>query len=123
MRTKIRRRPNGRWYVMAVDEDGTEHGHGGYRTQREAKAAAAALRTDSVRGTYVAPERLTVAEYLIGEWLPSRANADISPNTRDTDRTVVEAWILPHMRRAAPETHRKVAGRVVRDAESSRGAG
>jgi len=82
---------------MAVDEDGTEHGHGGYRTQREAKAAAAALRTDSVRGTYVAPERLTVAEYLIGEWLPSRANADISPNTRDTDRTVVEAWILPHI--------------------------
>jgi hypothetical protein len=95
MRTKIRRRPNGRWYVMTVDPDGTEHGHGGHRTQREAKAAAAALRTDSARGTYVRPERLTVAEYLRGEWLASRENAHISLNTLDTDRTVVEAWIVP----------------------------
>lgn len=72
MRTKIRRRPNGRWYLMAVGEDGQETSHGGYRTQREARAAAAALRTDSARGTYVKPERLTVAEYLRGERLASR---------------------------------------------------
>jgi integrase len=70
---------------------------GGFRTQREAKAAAAALRTDAARGRYVAPQHLTLREYLIGEWLPSRENVDISPNTRDTDRTVVEAWILPHV--------------------------
>jgi integrase len=96
MRTKIRRRPNGRWYVFAVDEDG-EHAHGGHRTQREAKAAAVALLTDAARGTYVVPAKLTVAGYLLEEWLPSRENADLSATTRDTDRTVVEAWIVPHI--------------------------
>jgi integrase len=96
VRTKMRRRPNGRWYVFVVDEDG-EHSHGGYRTQREAKAAAAALLTDSARGRYVAPGRMTVADYLVSEWVPSRANADISPNTRDVERLMVNAWILPHI--------------------------
>jgi integrase len=97
VRTKIRRRPNGRWYLFSVDVDGTERSHGGYRTQREAKAAAAELRTDAARGRYVPPAKLTVGEYLVGEWLPSRDNADVSPSTRDTDRTVIEAWIVPHI--------------------------
>jgi hypothetical protein len=66
MRTKVRRRPNGRWYVMSVDDAGKESSHGGYRTQREARSAAAALRTDAARGRYVPPARLTVAGYLEG---------------------------------------------------------
>jgi integrase len=96
MRTKIRRR-SGRWYVSVVDETGHEQGHGGYRTKTEAKATAAALLTDAARGRYVAPRKLTVADYLLGEWLESRQNADISPNTRDTDHTVVRSWIVPHI--------------------------
>jgi integrase len=48
-------------------------------------------------GRYVPPGRLTVAEYLEGEWLPSRVNADISPNTRDVEALMVRAWILPHI--------------------------
>jgi integrase len=96
MRTKIRRRPNGRWYVFTLDEDG-EHSHGGHRTQREAKAAAAALLTDAARGRYVAPETLTLSDYLLSEWLPARANADVSRGTRDTERTMVASWILPHV--------------------------
>jgi integrase len=97
MRTKIRRRPNGRWYLFSVDDAEKEHSHGGYRTQREAKAAAAALRTDAARGRYVARSKLAVAAYLLDEWLPARDNADLSATTRDTDRTVVEAWIVPHI--------------------------
>lgn len=31
MRTKVRRRPNGRWYVFLVDDAGLEHSHGGHR--------------------------------------------------------------------------------------------
>lgn len=100
MRTKIRRRetPKGiRWYVGTVDNAGHEKSHGGYRLKQEAKDAAAALATDAARGGYVAPSRMTVADYLLGEWLSSRENSDISPNTRDVDRTVVEAWIVPHI--------------------------
>jgi integrase len=96
MRTKIRRRPNGRWYLFTVDEDG-EHAHGGYRTQREAKAKAAELLTDAKRGRYVAPEGTTVGEYLTGEWLEARQGADISPGTRDVEQLIVRAWVIPHI--------------------------
>jgi integrase len=96
MRTKIRRRPNGRWYVYAVDADG-EHSQGGYQTQREAKAKAAEIRTDAARGRYVAPRRLTVASYLESEWLPARENSDLSPNSRDVERVMVRAWIIPRI--------------------------
>jgi integrase len=96
MRTKIRRRPNGRWYVFLVDEAG-EHSHGGYPTKREATRRAAELLADSSRGRYVAPGKLTVGTYLLGEWLPSRDNADITRGTRDVDRLIVEAWIVPHI--------------------------
>jgi integrase len=96
MRTKIRRRPNGRWYLFSVDEDG-EHSHGGYRTKREATSAAAALRTDAARGRYVTPHAVSVAEYLEREWLPSRENAELSPNSRDVERVIVRSWIVPHI--------------------------
>ena len=61
MRTKVRRRPNGRWYVMSVAGDGRERSHGGYRTQREAKAAARSLEVDAGRGRYVAPSGRTLS--------------------------------------------------------------
>jgi integrase len=96
MRTRIRRRASG-WYVYVVDADGKEHGHGGHKTKRAATAAAAALRTDTARGSYVPPERVTVRDYMEGEWLPSRLTADISENTRDVERLIVTSWILPHV--------------------------
>jgi integrase len=81
--------------VAVVDDAGREQGHGGYRTKKE--AAAAALRTDAGRGSYVAPDRLSVGQYLEGEWLPSRENADVSPGSRDEEAVMVRAWILPHI--------------------------
>jgi hypothetical protein len=113
VRAKIRRkqtRSGVRWYVTSLNGDGTEDGHGGYRTKTEARKAAAGLVADDSRGRYVRPSELTVAGYLLEEWLPSRENADVSPNTRDTDRTVVEAWIVPHIGKVPLP---KVTGRVL----------
>lgn len=98
MRTKIRRKETAkgvRWYAALVDADGTEDALGGFATKREATTAAAAALTDAGRGNYVSPDKLTVGDYLLGEWLESRETADISANTRDVDRTVVQAWIVP----------------------------
>jgi hypothetical protein len=75
MRPKIRHRA-GRWFLAVVDDDGQEHAHGGYRTQREAKDAYKAL----VAGPYSAPAKGTVADYLAA-WLETREAADISPGT------------------------------------------
>jgi integrase len=96
MRTKIRRRPNGRWYLFVVDDSGREHAHGGYRTQREAKEAGRELVPTKGRH-YVAPSLTTLGDYLLGEWLESRQTADISPNSRDVERTIAEAWIAPYI--------------------------
>jgi integrase len=95
VRTKIRQRGK-RWYVSVIDAAGKEHAHGGYRTQREAKAAALEL-VPRKGGRYTPPSSVTLGDYLTGEWLPSRENADISPNTRDVYRTIVEAWVVPYI--------------------------
>jgi hypothetical protein len=79
MRAKIRHRANGQWYLSTIGDDGTEDAHGGFRTQREAKARSAELIADAARGRYVTPGRLTVADYLLGEWLEARRTTDTSP--------------------------------------------
>jgi integrase len=43
----------------------------GFRTKAEAQAAIDALRTSSRQGTYVAPARQTLGEYLRDDWLPA----------------------------------------------------
>jgi integrase len=112
MRSKIRKRTvagRPRWYVSIIDEDGTERAHGGYARLKDAKDEARRLLGDASVARYVAPGKLTLADYLLGEWIPSRENADLSPQTRDTDRTVVESWIVPHigdvaLQRVTPRT-------------------
>lgn len=99
MRTKIRKRQTRggvRWYVSFVDDSG-EHAHGGYATRREATTAAASLVTDARWGRYVPPAKLTLGAYLLQGWLPSRENADISENSRDVERIMVDGWIVPHL--------------------------
>ena len=91
MRPKIRHRA-GRWFLAVVDDDGQEHAHGGYRTQREAKDAYKAL----VAGPYSAPAKTTVADYLAA-WLETRQAADISPGTRALDKVIVAAYLNPHI--------------------------
>jgi len=100
MRAKVRHRKTAsgvRWYVSLVDDDGRESAHGGYATRKAATSKAAALTTDASRGHYVEPSKVTVEQYLTDEWLPARANADLSPGTRDVEIITVEAWILPHI--------------------------
>jgi integrase len=103
MRVKMRRRvlKNGevRWplFVTEGGRGAVEHAAGVYRTQREQKAAAAALQADIDRGRSTAPSALTIGAYLRDEWLPARRNADLSPNMRELDEITVEAWILRHL--------------------------
>lgn len=91
-RTKVRRRSNGKYYVMTVDEDGREKGQGGYRLQREAKTAAKALEVDASRGAYVPPSKTTIAD-AYSEWSVTRKS--LSPNSRAVERVMWSSWILP----------------------------
>jgi integrase len=77
---------------MEVLEDGREKGRGGYRTLKDAKAAARALEVDSRRGSYVPLSRMTVADGY-SEWSATRKN--LSPNSRAVEEVMWSSWILP----------------------------
>ena len=91
MRTKIRRRGR-RWFLYAVQADGSERGAGGFATQREARAAGKALEVDTSRGSYVSPSKMTIADGY-GEWSATRKN--LSPNSRGVEDVMWSSWILP----------------------------
>jgi integrase len=101
MRTKVRRRAarggKVRWYVYIIDNAGEEHGHGGYRTKREADAAAAELVTEGRRGRYVRPSALTFGDFVRDEWLPSRRNSGRTQSTKDWTENALRAWIVPNL--------------------------
>jgi integrase len=94
-RAKIRHRGD-RWYLSVVDAAGVERAHGGFRTQREAKLKARELLGDVDANRYVAPDELSVREYL-ERWLATRQAADLSPGTRELERIVVASYIAPHV--------------------------
>jgi integrase len=92
MRGKVRRKPNGRWYAAVVDDAGRERALGGFRTRAEARAAV----REALAPGWVPPSRLTVADYL-ERWLATREAADLSPGTRDLERLIVRAYVLPRL--------------------------
>jgi len=82
VRTKIRRRPNGRWYVYAIDGDGSETWRRGFRTHCEAKDAAKTIEVDSPRGSYIDPSRMTLSQ----GYASGRRHARTSPPTAGSSR-------------------------------------
>ncbi len=70
--------------------------HSGYPTKKEAQSARTEILAQLQTGTYVPPSKITLAEYLLDQWLPAKA-ATIRPNTQATYRTYATAHILPTM--------------------------
>ncbi|HXF37414.1 MAG TPA: site-specific integrase [Actinomycetota bacterium] len=91
MRGKIRRKDNARWYAAVVDDAGRERAIGGFRTRSAAREALRRYLADDVP-----PSGLTLEAYL-RRWLAAREVADLSPGTRQLERLIVEAYIVPHI--------------------------
>lgn len=87
------------WYVV-VDVGETADGrrrqkwHGGYTTRREAEVARAKIVSDLHAGSYVQPDRTTLAEWVRDGWLPT-IKARIKPSTFDSYRRNMEIHVLP----------------------------
>lgn len=88
-----------RWYVVVdvgINSNGRrrQKWHGGFATRREAEAARAKIVNDLHTGSYVAPDRLTLAEWVRESWLPM-IRTRIKPSTFDSYRANMEIHVLP----------------------------
>lgn len=88
------------WADLGVGPDGKRHqkSAGGFKTRREAEEGFARLR-DSVRtGTYVGTRKMTVAQFLVDEWLPAM-QATIRPTTLQHYTSYVTVHVVPRIGR------------------------
>jgi len=63
---------------------------GGFRTREEAEAARAEALAELRNGTFVQPEKLTVAQFLVDEWLPTQRPPTLEESTyRSYERNIL----------------------------------
>src|SRR4051812_8461997 len=68
--------------------------HGGYGTKKEAERAAASIVNSIHTGSYVAPERRKISEFLVCEWLPA-IESSVKPSTFDSYKRNIRLHIEP----------------------------
>ncbi len=99
VRTNAAGKQTTRWYVVVdtgVDQDGKrrQKWHGGFDTRREAEIERARIINDLHTGGYVAPDRLTLAEWVRESWMPM-TRTRVKPSTYDSYRSNMETHVLP----------------------------
>lgn len=99
VRTNAAGKQTTRWYVVVdvgVDQAGKrrQKWHGGFDTRRAAEIERAKIVNDLHTGGYVAPDRLTLAEWVRESWLPMRRTR-VKPSTYDSYRSNMETHVLP----------------------------
>lgn len=99
VRTNAAGKETVRWYVVVdigTDRDGRrkQKWHGGFATRREAEVERAKVVSDLHAGGYVAPDRLTLAEWVGESWLPM-TRTRVKPSTYHSYRSNMEIHVLP----------------------------
>src|SRR4051794_39811963 len=87
------------WYVgvdVGLGENGRrqQKWHGGFKTRRDAQNAIADNVGALERQTYVAPTRLTLAEFVRDQWLPMM-RSQVKVSTWDSYSRNLELHVLP----------------------------
>jgi integrase len=100
---RVRRTRSGkesvRWYVVidvGVSADGRrrQKWHGGFATRREAEVVRARIVSEVHAGSYVEPDRITLAEWVRQSWLPV-IKSRVKPSTFASYRSNMETHVLP----------------------------
>ncbi len=86
------------WFAYVTAGDGTRKqiSRGGFRTIAEAETDRIAKLTDLGQGNYVTPDRVTVADYLLREWLPVR-RTDLEQSTWHSYEQKIRLHVIPHI--------------------------
>lgn len=87
------------WYAVVdvgTGDDGKrkQKWHGGFKTRREAELALSEVIQSLDRNTYVSPQRVTLAEYVSNDWLPTM-ETQVKKSTLDSYRRNLELHVLP----------------------------
>ena len=71
--------------------------HGPFNTKRAAEEAQGGITDSRAKGTYVAPAKVNLTDYL-GDWIPAQ-EPHLRPSTLALYRTVANAYIVPRLGR------------------------
>jgi integrase len=100
MRGHVRKR--GSTWTAVYDEGHDEHGKrhqrtkGGFATRREAQAFLTAALQRLGEGSYAAPSKQTLGQFLTGEWLPA-ASSTLRPLSVTKYESVIRSYIEPRI--------------------------
>lgn len=88
------------WFIvdLPAGQDGrrAQARRRGFRTKAEAQAALDDLRVAGRQGTYVAPARQTVTEFLENDWLPV-ARRELADSTWESYERNIRHHVVPHI--------------------------
>ncbi len=86
------------WFAYITGGNGKRRqiSRGGFRTIAEAEADRIKHLTDLGQGNYVNPDRITVADYLTNEWLPTRS-ADLEASTWRSYEQKIRLHVIPYI--------------------------
>ena len=84
------------WFVTSPEGERVQRSKGGFRTKADAQAHLTEQLSKLQQGTYTEPAKLTVAQYLRDEWLPTQ-RVRLKPSTLRGYEDIVEGRIVPHL--------------------------
>ncbi|MGH3907413.1 MAG: tyrosine-type recombinase/integrase [Pseudonocardiaceae bacterium] len=84
-------------YVTGADGRRRQVSKGGFRTRREAEAARIEALNTIQTGTFVRAERVTVASFLVDEWLPSRRPPNLEESTYASYERDLRLHVIPYI--------------------------
>jgi integrase len=79
-----------------VAQERRQRWHGPYKRRKDAEAAASELDVAQASGTYRAPTKLTVREYIVDLWLPA-IESTIRPSTFSSYSDIVTRHVVPRV--------------------------
>ena len=101
----------------------------GFPTRKEAERAAVRLRSDLMSGTWGdTPRDLTLARYLVDQWLPLVEARDLKATTKASYRMIVNTYVVPRighvlLSTATPMTFERLLADLRQDGRAQRTGG
>jgi hypothetical protein len=87
------------YYLYVTDSAGTrrQKSKGGFATRKEAEAARVEALAALSNGNWVQPDRLTVAEFLTDEWLPTQRPPTLEESTYASYARNIRLLVVPYV--------------------------